>query len=1085
MGHARKIIALFYTVILSIAFAMPAAASYLPFNTSVHMNVGIGSTNPGQSLDVQGTVRALYFLGNGSQLTGVTSTVWNTTNTNDVYLPNSGNVGIGTTITSAGAALSVMNGNVGIGTWVPKFSLDVSGAVNSSTGYYFGGSSSPLSINLTRSISGTVNNTVEIGNFSIGNGAHAFRIAVTVNTGGFSVAKSYLVSINYGAGGWFELAPLSDSGPYNGENFAVDITGSASNVASLRIRKNAGTTAGTAQIRIESVGDTTDVFTATSATASGVTPPTAYYSSMYTLPVGIPFVNIGAYSLTNWNGTGYGISTQLTSPVNDGGSTPNATFPSMILGRAGVSGQAYDNIVEFKLGRFENVSTAARTQMDIAMTNGVNDSVGTNIMSLRSNGNVGIGTTVPTGRLEIEGGNVGIGTAFTTTSALSIMNGNVGIGTWSPNASFQVLGNVGIGTTGTYVTTSPPSGGAIVQGNVGIGTWLTPVQFNVTGTASFGIPGYQAPTTHGTTNFTSSGGAAVVLQYPAGVGADSSPFIALYENPSIDNRIGFIQGGSVDAGPTVDFTIGADIGRLRLRSANGGGEIDVQSGVAMGNFANAQSDSPLANSLVVGGNVGVGTNYPINQFVVNGAVGIGTANSSYVTTVAPSGGMLVQGNVGIGSLTPGQKLDVQGTVRALYFSGNGSQLTGISSSQWTTTNTNDVYLSSNGNVGLGTTITSAGAALSVMNGNVGIGTWVPGHALEVGNGGALSVLGLSAYNSSIKLSTASGEGYVSARNLADTGNQTLELIGSKIAVTTGGLSVGSGYYANAISDGNAIISGNVGIGTTITSAGAALSVMNGNVGIGTWIPAGALDIKNGNNLLVENGNVQVNNGSFYAGNQVRDDSVNLYGGIYTLGIRSYTWIAKSEDIFRFESHLVTAGKNTLEVGSQAGATFVAIDHAGNMGIGSATPGQILDVQGTLRVLGGGSVGIGTSLLSTSALTVMSGNVGIGTWIPASGLSMKTSFAVYRTTTAVTATTAGQTIIGVTDTSAPRSVHLATVDLAPGRVIIIKDESGVAATNNITIDGQGGQTIDGQASVTISANYGVLRVYSDGSNWFTF
>jgi hypothetical protein len=41
----------------------------------------------------------------------------------------------------------------------------------------------------------------------------------------------------------------------------------------------------------------------------------------------------------------------------------------------------------------------------------------------------------------------------------------------------------------------------------------------------------------------------------------------------------------------------------------------------------------------------------------------------------------------------------------------------------------------------------------------------------------------------------------------------------------------------------------------------------------------------------------------------------------------------------------------------------------------------------LRVLGGGSVGIGTSQISTSALTVMSGNVGIGTWVPGSALQV--------------------------------------------------------------------------------------------------
>ncbi len=117
--------------------------------------------------------------------------------------------------------------------------------------------------------------------------------------------------------------------------------------------------------------------------------------------------------------------------------------------------------------------------------------------------------------------------------------------------------------------------------------------------------------------------------------------------------------------------------------------------------------------------------------------------------------------------------------------------------------------------------------------------------------------------------------------------------------------------------------------------------------------------------------------------------------------------------------------------------------------------------------------------------LVEGNVGIGTWLPSSGLHIKKSFAVYRTTTAATATTGGQTIIAVTDPSAARTIHLATADRAPGRVMIVKDESGAAGTNNITVDGEGGETIDGVASVTISSNYGVLKVYSDGTNWFSF
>lgn len=52
----------------------------------------------------------------------------------------------------------------------------------------------------------------------------------------------------------------------------------------------------------------------------------------------------------------------------------------------------------------------------------------------------------------------------------------------------------------------------------------------------------------------------------------------------------------------------------------------------------------------------------------------------------------------------------------------------------------------------------------------------------------------------------------------------------------------------------------------------------------------------------------------------------------------------------------------------------------------------------------------------------------------------------------------------------------------GQVYVIKNVTG--STNTITIDPADADTVDGAASITITSAYGVARVISDGTNWFT-
>ena len=85
------------------------------------------------------------------------------------------------------------------------------------------------------------------------------------------------------------------------------------------------------------------------------------------------------------------------------------------------------------------------------------------------------------------------------------------------------------------------------------------------------------------------------------------------------------------------------------------------------------------------------------------------------------------------------------------------------------------------------------------------------------------------------------------------------------------------------------------------------------------------------------------------------------------------------------------------------------------------------------------------------------------------------------------TTINDNIIGVTSTAAARTITLSSAAFAQGTAtrayhVIVKDESGGAATNNITVATEGAELIDGAATYVIAQNYGSATFYSTGSAW---
>lgn len=81
----------------------------------------------------------------------------------------------------------------------------------------------------------------------------------------------------------------------------------------------------------------------------------------------------------------------------------------------------------------------------------------------------------------------------------------------------------------------------------------------------------------------------------------------------------------------------------------------------------------------------------------------------------------------------------------------------------------------------------------------------------------------------------------------------------------------------------------------------------------------------------------------------------------------------------------------------------------------------------------------------------------------------------------------ESYIGVRNTAAPVVIDLSPITadgvLNSGRAITIKDESGNASGNSITIQPGGGSTIDGNGSYIITTDFGCVRLVFDGAAYF--
>lgn len=173
---------------------------------------------------------------------------------------------------------------------------------------------------------------------------------------------------------------------------------------------------------------------------------------------------------------------------------------------------------------------------------------------------------------------------------------------------------------------------------------------------------------------------------------------------------------------------------------------------------------------------------------------------------------------------------------------------------------------------------------------------------------------------------------------------------------------------------------------------------------------------------------------------------------------------------------VIAAGSGISVGTVAGTTTITATG------GSFTAGNLTDA-GTdgITVTGGTNAvnGSGTSIAQHVADTTHNGYLSSTDWNTFNGK------AAYPTNVNVSSNvTLTVNAFHFVSTAAAHSLALPTPASAVGKPIWIKDITGTASTNNITITRNGSEQIEGvAASKTLQTDFGAWMIVSDGTNWW--
>jgi hypothetical protein len=568
----------------------------------------------------------------------------------------------------------------------------------------------------------------------------------------------------------------------------------------------------------------------------------------------------------------------------------------------------------------------------------------------------------------------GLAAAFPTERMRITSAGDVGIGTTSPGAKLDVNGNVIITTSGSVnnlllTSTDTTTAGApdiVLYADAPAVTGDTMGDILFQGQNGM-VPSPTSPLTYTglfskmvdkdnnhsslviTTHKGNGSGAQALTATLSAKGVNNSATGTLLINPSsVTDVADYNLEVKGDALIQDNFYVNGDVG---IGTTSPSEKLHV-SGNARVTGAYYDSNNSAGTSGQVLSSTATGTDW-VSLSEISGVDGTGTANyvAKWSDTDTITNSVIYDNgtNVGIGTTSPGARLEVKSAAPDTFFA-NFISSTGSGSAK--------IYQDSNSHPEL--YMADATGATTIVLNSAGV-SYLKGGNIIIGgtadNGNLLQVQGTSFFYDNVGIGTVSP-----TYRLDITGNDNIFRLRDSGGLTVVDINGDAGAPATLLKFGD-LDGAADNVKFTIDTQQGNFLFENGFVGIGTASPGYKLDVDGGNGIFVGDGGVAVLSANSTTGIFTIGDTDQLGDGVYATNTST-----SSFDIY------------------STGSIKFRMDVNGNVGIGTTTPSALLDVNGDALIngltvgKGAGTSALGNTVFGKTALNnITTGfrNVAIG------------------------------------------------------------------------------------------------------------